>query len=159
MKENRYRKNNAIRAYRDPFESLFGGLVDLDFGKIFEDIPKSLEYPYFRTVKSVGHVNLSDNDKEYSVEVSVPGMRKEDLNVELKENVLTITGEQSSEKVDEDKNYSRKEFSRCSFARSFKVPENVTGEVDAKLENGILFLGLKKKEIQTKEEMKKIEIK
>jgi HSP20 family protein len=151
---------NALKNYRDPVEQFVDNLFDWgdNVGKFFEDIPKTFDYPMFRAVKSVGHVNLSSDEKEYKVEILAPGFNKDELNIELKDGLLSIKGEQSIEKTDEDKNYSRKEFCRNAFQRSFKVPTNITGEVDAKFENGVISINLKKKELPPKEEPKKIEI-
>ena len=152
---------NALKNYRDPVDTFLDTIFDWgdDFGKFVEDFPKSFEYPVWRTRSTVGQVNLSGDEKEYKVEVSAPGFTKEELNIELKDNILSIRGEHKVENVDEGKNYSRKEFCRNSFQRNFKVPANVTGEVNAKFENGILNISLTKKELPPKEEPKKIEIK
>lgn len=158
-------KKDAVKKYKDSlnsfFEDLSIGFNELGNGlnKVFENFPGAFEYPYYRTVKSVGHVNLSDDEKEYKVEVAAPGFTKEELNIELNNNILTIKGEHAIETKEEKKNYSRHEFSKNSFDRYFRVPSNVSGEVEAKFENGVLTVGLKKKELPPKEEPKKIEIK
>lgn len=149
-------KNNDLKLYRDPFDYLmdgFGGLTK------YLDGFKDIDYPYYKSNKSVGHVNLSSDEKQYSLEITAPGFTKEELSIDLKDNILTIKGEHSTEVNDGDKKYSRCEFTRSSFTRSFTVPENASGEVEAKLENGILFIDLKKKELPPKEEVKRIEIK
>ena len=153
--------NNKLKKYKEPLDSLFEDLGEgfnqfgNDLNKMFADFPTIFDYPYYKTVKTVGQVNLGGDDKEYKVEVSAPGFTKEDLKIELSDNILNIKGEH----IDEKKDYSRKEFAKNSFDRSFRVPENITGEIDAKFENGILTIGIKKKELPPKVEPKKIEIK
>lgn len=141
----------TLKKCRDPFDTFF---LDLgtEFGKIMDQFP--LEYPLYKSTKT-GQVNLSVGENDYSVEVSAPGFTKEELSVELKDHILTIKGEH----VEDKKNYSMKEFSKNSFSRSFTVPKDITGEVIAKFENGLLYLSLGKKELPPKEEPKKIEIK
>lgn len=146
----------ALKKCRDPWDSMFENFLGNEFGKIMEQFP--LEYPYYRLSKSYGKVNLYSDDKEYKVEVSAPGFTKEELNIDVKNGVLNIKGEHT-EKKEEKKTYTRKEFSKCSFSRSFTIPEDVTGEVDAKFEDGILYLSLPKEELPPKAEIKKIEIK
>ena len=153
--------SNKLRKYREPLDSFFEDLgegfneVGTELNKVFSNFPNVFEYPYYRTVKTVGQVNLGSDDKEYKVEVSAPGFTKDDLKIELSNSILNIKGEHTDEKKD----YSRKEFVKSSFDRSFRVPENITGEIDAKFENGILTIGIKKKELPPKVEPKKIEIK
>ena len=151
-------KNKDIKIQRDPIASLIDGFSD--FTKYFEGY-KDIEYPYYKSSKSVGHVNLSNDDKEYTIEVAAPGFSKKDLGIELKDNIITIKGEYSNEsnETDNDKKYTRREFSKSSFNRSFTFPEDATGEIDARFDDGILYIQLKKKEVQPKEELKKIEIK
>lgn len=149
-------KNREIKTHKDPFDYLMDGFGDLT--KYLEGF-KDIEYPYYKSSKSAGHVNLSSDEKQYSLEITAPGFTKEELSIDLKDNVLTIKGEHSSEVTENDKKYSRREFSRSSFIRSFIVPEDTSNEIDAKLENGVLFIDLKKKELLPKEETKRIEIK
>jgi len=147
----------TLKKYKDPI----WGMVD-DFNKFAEDLNFNsfFDYPYYKGVNNIGKVNIIDNDKDYTIDVSVPGFTKDELKVDLNDGILTVSGEHNIEKKDDKVNYSRKEFSKKSFSRSFNVPDSMnTDELDAKLENGILSLSIKKKELPPKQEPKRIEIK
>lgn len=113
----------------------------------------------FRGNDTTGKVNIIENEKDFSIEVSAPGFKKEELNIKIQDGVLTVSGEHSTEKGENNENYSRREFSKQSFTRSFTIPEDVDSEgYDAKFENGILTIGVKKPKELPKVE-KQIEIK
>lgn len=96
---------------------------------------------------TVPAVNISETEKEFTVELAAPGMKKSDFKVNIERNVLSISSEQKTENTQEDKNYTRKEFSYQSFMRSFTLPESVDQEkIDAKYNDGVLKLVLHKKE-------------
>lgn len=92
-------------------------------------------------------VNIKDNEREFELELAVPGMKKEDFNVEVDKDVLTISAEtKSQDEVSED-NYTRREFAFSSFKRVFTLPETVNeGKIDASYKDGVLKLTLPKKE-------------
>ena len=103
--------------------------------------------PRLRNGGSVPAVNVVDNDKNYEIEVAAPGFEKNDFKVMVENGVLNVKGETSKEKEEEGKNYTRKEFSKRSFSKSFTLPENVKNEeVSAKYSDGILRLILEKTE-------------
>ncbi|MEO9891198.1 Hsp20/alpha crystallin family protein [Aurantibacter sp.] len=92
-------------------------------------------------------VNIKENEKNFELELAVPGRKKEDFKIEIDSNILTVSSEveTSTEKVDE--NYSRKEFSFTSFKRAFTLPDSIDEEnIKADYENGILMFSLPKKE-------------
>lgn len=90
-------------------------------------------------------VNVIDKGKTFFIEVSAPGFRKEDFKVEIEQGILTISAENQKSEHDEEDNYTRREFLRSSFTRTFSLPENVQqDEVNAKYENGMLGITLKK---------------
>lgn len=102
-------------------------------------------------------VNISETDKDFVVEMAVPGFKKEDFKVKIENEVLTIEAEKKEEKVDEEKNYTRKEYSHESFCRSFRLPENVKEDmIMAGYEDGMLKLTLPKTnlEVKAKKEIK-----
>lgn len=94
-------------------------------------------------------VNVKEKKDAFEIEMSAPGLKKEDFNVELSNNVLTISCEkkEEDETKDEDGRYTRREFIYQSFSRSFNLPETIDHEkIDAKYEDGILTLSIPKME-------------
>jgi HSP20 family protein len=102
------------------------------------------------------NVDIFENKDNLVVEVELPGMRREDVDVSIENNVLTLRGERKFEKKDEGDNYHRVERSYGSFTRSFTLPQTVTSEgAAADFSNGVLRIQLHKRE-ETK--ARKIEI-
>jgi HSP20 family protein len=92
-------------------------------------------------------VNISENEKDFVVEVAAPGMKKDDFNLNLERNVLTISSEKKSEEKQEEKQFTRREFSYTSFQRSFTLPESVDQDkINANYKDGVLTVTLHKKE-------------
>ena len=102
-------------------------------------------------------MNVSENDKDYRLEVCIPGMKKEDLNLSIDaDNNLVIEMQQKDEKNenDEKRHFLRKEFSSMQFKQMLTLPENVKkDQIGAKVEHGILTVTLPK---YTTEEQKKL---
>lgn len=115
---------------------------------------------YSNTDTTIPSVNVKEDDNKYEIEVAAPGMNKEDFNVKLENNVLTISSEKKNEKKEEDGIYSRREFSYQSFKRSFTLPEGhiVTDKILARYTNGILQIELPKREEVKPQPTKMIEI-
>lgn len=92
-------------------------------------------------------INVVESDKDYKVEVAVPGMTKEDFNIHLgDENELVISMEKKVENEDKDnKKYLRREFSYTKFQQSHYLPDNVDKEkITANVANGVLTIELPK---------------
>jgi HSP20 family protein len=103
--------------------------------------------------KSLPAVNISENEKMYTVEVVAPGMKKDDFKVNVEEDILTISAESKHESTEEDKDrqYSRREYSHSSFTRSFRLPDNAKDDsIDAHYEDGVLKLTIPKSKTQVK---------
>ena len=109
-------------------------------------IPDGREEPFGLT-EWMPPVDISEDDREYTVKAELPGMAKEDVKVTVEKGVLSITGERQAEKEDKDKKYHRIERSYGSFIRSFTLPEGaVADKVSAEFKDGILKLHLPKDE-------------
>ncbi|WP_432709172.1 Hsp20/alpha crystallin family protein [Pedobacter sp.] len=92
-------------------------------------------------------VNIRDKKDAYELEVSAPGFKKDDFKVTTENGMLTISAETSSENLDENDDYTRKEFSRSSFSRTFSLPENIMEDnIKASYQDGLLKIALKKSE-------------
>ena len=91
------------------------------------------------------------------LEAELPGMKREDFDLSVENNVITLRGERHFEKTDESDNYHRVERAYGSFTRSFTLPNTVTAEgATAEYSNGVLRVALPKRE-ETK--ARRIEIK
>ena len=96
---------------------------------------------------SIPAVNISEDEKKYNLELAIPGMDKNDLKIDINEDVLTISSESKNETEESWNGYKRKEFSYSSFCRSFYIPENVNRDaIEANYKDGILTIGLSKQE-------------
>lgn len=103
-------------------------------------------------------VDIAETDKSYDVTADLPGVSEKDINVELKDDVLTVSGEKKEESEKKEKDYRLSERRFGSFKRSFRLPSGVDEEkVSAKFKDGVLKVVLPKTaEAQTKS--RKIEI-
>lgn len=92
-------------------------------------------------------VNIKETETAFEVELSAPARKKEDFNIEIDNDMLTISSEYKTESSTEQGKYTRKEFSHSSFRRSFTLPDTVKDDgIAANYENGILKITLPKKE-------------
>jgi len=105
-------------------------------------------------------VNVSEDDKGYTIEVAAPGIARDDFNLELENDVLTISTEQKEGKEKQEQNFLRREFNYQTFKRSFQLPETIDQEqIKANHEAGILILSLPKKEEEVQKAPRQIEVK
>ncbi len=139
----------------DPFREL-RSLQD-DMNRLFmSNYSRGSEQEDFSSGSWMPSVDIFDNKDKLVLEAELPGMKREDVELSIENNVLTLHGERKFEKKDENDNYHRVERSYGSFTRSFTLPQTVTSEdATANFENGVLRVELKKRE-ETK--ARKIEI-
>lgn len=96
---------------------------------------------------TVPAVNVLENKDDYRLSLAVPGMKKDDFNIDIEGNMLTISCEKEEKKEEKEAKFTRKEYNYTSFSRSFTLPEEVNREkIDAKYEDGVLKLVMPKKE-------------
>lgn len=92
-------------------------------------------------------VNIKENENGFELHMAIPGLHKDDVNIEVNKNVLTISSEVKTERETKEDNYTRKEFSYGAFKRSFTLPETIDEDkINAIQENGVLKLTLPKKQ-------------
>lgn len=124
-----------------PFENLFN-----DFFNEFNGVQ----------VSATPKAEIVENDTKYQIHLALPGFNKEDINLEIDNNVLQVTGERKFEKKENYK-YHKVETYYGKINRSFSIPENANvADLKATYNNGILELTIPKQEV--KKEVKKIEI-
>ncbi|AEV98621.1 heat-shock protein Hsp20 [Niastella koreensis] len=97
-------------------------------------------------------VNISEDEKEFNVDLAVPGFKKDDIKIKINDDILTISAENKTESEEEkNKEYTRREYSYSAFTRSFRLPDNIdSGHIDAHFEDGILKIKLPKTDMQLK---------
>ncbi len=92
-------------------------------------------------------VNIREGETDFTLELAVPGQKREDFNVEVDNDVLTISMESKEDKAEKEGEYTRREFRYSAFRRAFTLPETVNQEdIRADYKDGILRFTLPKKE-------------
>jgi HSP20 family protein len=92
-------------------------------------------------------VDIYETDEKLVIKVELPGLKKEDIDIEVRDNTLTLKGERKFEKEIKRENYHRVERAYGSFQRSFTLPSTVKQEaIEASFKEGILEISLPKAE-------------
>ena len=132
--------------------------VDDVFNNFFNEI-SSLSYPTLsssdRTLSP--RTDIIENDLEYRLELELPGVPQDNIDIKVDSNILTIEG--TKEKISENKdlNYHMQERYYGSFYRSISLPSNINEEhIEAKFKDGILQIKIPKKEHSTAKKIKLI---
>lgn len=104
-------------------------------------------------------VNVLDNAEEYIVEMAVPGLKKSDFDINLDNQLLTISASLNEQREDTSDNYTRREFGYSSFKRTFSLPETVeVDKIEAKYDEGLLRVLLPKRDEAKKKPSKQIKV-
>lgn len=142
----RYDPFRDLRTLQEEVNRLFSTNLSRSFGD--EGIGRGAWAP---------SVDIYENKDQIVLEAELPGMKQEDFDLSVENNVITLRGERKFEKTDETDNYHRVERSYGSFTRSFTLPQTVSPEgATAEYSNGVLRVTLPKRE-ETKP--RRIEIK
>lgn len=133
--------NNFIPGFTNMIDEVFGA-------DTMETVKRNL-------VSHVPLANIHESETAHSIELAVPGVKKEDIKIELKDNKLTISTEVKNEDSTSSDSVNhksvRKEFSYQSFKRTFNLPKLVDIEnIEASNENGLLTVLIPKKEEEIK---------
>jgi HSP20 family protein len=103
--------------------------------------------PNFNTGITLPKVNIRETSDAFWVDMAVPGMKKSDFQIDLDNQLLSISTELKQEKESNEENYTRREFGYSSFKRTFTLPESVDdSKINASYSDGILNIHLPKKE-------------
>lgn len=105
------------------------------------------------------NLDISENDEGYRIQVEVPGVAQEDLNVSLENDVLTISGEKSQTHEDKSDNYHRVERAFGCFERVLCLPANADKEhMNATFKDGVLTIAFAKQSVPEGQSPKRVEI-
>jgi len=126
--------DNFIKSVNDEISSILNRHFDDMYPDYYGD-SNSMTMP----------LELNDKEKEYDIRAELPGVQKNDLDIDLKDNYLTIRAKKTEEKNENGKDYKKSEFKYGEFSRSVYLPQEVDIEnADAKLENGVLKIVIPK---------------
>ncbi len=104
--------------------------------------------------------NIVENEKSFLIDIELPGVKKEEVDIVIKNNILVVKGEKRKETKEKEGAYSSFESYYGSFERSWKIENVEEGKIEASFVDGVLKLVLpKKKDIVEKERVKKIPVK
>jgi HSP20 family protein len=141
----------------DPFKEFRSLQKNMEaINRLFNAVEQRVEAP---AVDFVPAVNTREADDAYYIEVDLPGVKKEDISIDVDDNVLTISGERKVEEERKDEEFYRVESVYGTFERSFTLPEDVDADkIEAEAKDGVLTVKIPKAQIVEKAP-KKIEIK
>ncbi len=144
----RKRMGSDLVGFKNEMDNLFNRFFDID---------APLPGDFFKGDRWAPRVDVSDSEKQITVQAEIPGCDAEDIDVSLDGRILTIKGEKIREKEEKEKNYVRVERAHGQFSRTIEMPTDVDPEtVDASYKKGVLKVVLNK---IAQSEMKKIQIK
>jgi len=104
-------------------------------------------------------VDIGASDKDYSINVEIPGVEQKDIKLEIANNTLTISGEKKQEREEKEKGYYRMERSYGAFQRVLSLPDDADqDELKATFKNGVLTITMPRKALPHSD-IKQIEIK
>jgi len=148
MLVTRYNPNVQMREFRRGFDIL-NAMLD-DFVPTKDDSFKNDFSPA---------INTREGEYAYHVEVDLPGMKKEDIDIKVEDNTLVISGERKIKEEIKEENYYKIESKFGSFSRSFTLPEDADIEkIHAESQDGVLEVVVPKLEVQKVDKVKKIAI-
>ncbi|EHQ89097.1 Hsp20/alpha crystallin family protein [Desulfosporosinus youngiae] len=130
------RRSSGIQKYNNLF----------DLEGIFEGFFNDRHFPSLYKNSAQMKVDVKENENEFILEAELPGIKKEDVNLQIDDDRLTISVQKNEQTEEEKDNYIRRERNYSSMTRSFVIPNVETDNVNAKFENGLLFITLPKKQ-------------
>jgi len=149
MLVTRYNPSFQMREFRRGFDLLNSMLSDMNDVKNIDT-----KYDFSPTI------NTREGEFAYHIEVDLPGMKKEDINIQIEDSTLIVSGERKVKEEMKEENYYKIESSFGTFSRSFTLPEDVDMEnVHAESQDGVLEIVVPKLEKAKLEKVKKVEIK
>jgi HSP20 family protein len=121
------------------------------------DTPLDSNFNFSRVLNTPA-INVKETEQEYHISIAAPGLEKQDFDVQLNQEILTISAEKRENKETNGK-FNRREYNYSSWARSFTLPEDaVDGKIYAEYKNGELRIAIPRSGKKVRQEGKKIQI-
>ena len=143
--------DNFIKSVNDEITSILSRNFDSMFPEFVRDEEECMN-------KFAMPVELHEHDADYCVNAELPGVKKEDLDIDIDKNYITINAKKEEEKEESDKHYKKSEFHYGEFSRTVYFPNEIdTDKTTAKLEHGILKIKAPKMQAE-KDKTKKLTV-
>ena len=141
-----FKRNNLPFFDRDefltPFDKMFDNLVETQFPDIVKQVGVK---PYQGS--AYPKVNVYEYDDKIGIVAEIPGLNKKQLNVEVEEGILTISGDTHNTFENDGAKVLRKELKQSSFKRSFELGDLLDGDnISANFKDGVLSVSIPKTE-------------
>lgn len=133
-------KNSGVQKRNDSLLNFF------DMDRVFDNFFNDSVFPSHFSNSGHMKVDISENEKEYILEAELPGVKKDEINLEVNDDRLTIAVNKDEKTEEKKDNYLRRERRTSSMIRSFSLENVASDKITAKHDNGILTLVLPKKE-------------
>lgn len=134
--------------YSRPDSDILSRSFDDLFNEFFSNTPS------YKRDGFMPSVDISETEKQFELSVELPGMKKEDICIDLENGRLTISGERKFENNENGKNYHRVESRFGSFTRTFHLPDSIDEDtISAKYADGILNITIDKSEDKVKKQI------
>ena len=123
-----------------PFDKMFDSMVESQFPEVVKSVGVK---PYQGS--AYPKVNVYEYDDKVGIVAEIPGLDKKQLNVEVEEGILTISGDKHNTFEDDGAKVLRRELKQSSFKRSFELGEQLDGDnIDASFKDGVLIVSIPK---------------
>ncbi len=159
-KRNENNDNSRFPTVRDPLSGIFSLREAMDrlFDESFWSPFGLLESDRSRGISSFApRVDISETDTDIKVRADIPGMNPEDINIEVTEDTLALSGSHEKSEEEKGENFYRIERQSGQFSREFVLPSKIDADsVEAKAKHGVLTITLKK---QPSEQKRKVQVK
>lgn len=122
----------------------------------FIERSRGFDDDFFNLEKSLPAINVKEHKDDFEIELAAPGFNKKDFEITMDNDILEVSAQKTKEELDEEEDYTRKEFNYNAFKRAMQLPSTVDGskKVKATYKDGILKMNLLKKE-EVKEKPKR----
>ncbi|HKK87674.1 MAG TPA: Hsp20/alpha crystallin family protein [Saprospiraceae bacterium] len=127
-------KNSLMTDF--PISKMMDDFLNTSLGEVLDHVPVARP-----------KINSIEHEDAYLLEVTVPGMNKENIHMEIVDETLTIQGKTEEREEEEEEKFFRREFQLGAFKRSFKLPKAINADnIEANCKDGILYIRLPKME-------------
>jgi len=138
--------------------------IDRIFNNSLHHFPSMLDsdwgWPELSSLALTPSLDIKDTDDNYLINIEIPGVAKEDVDIRVDANTLTVSGEKKQDKTEDKENYHCVERRYGAFERTLTLPQDANTEnINAQFKDGVLTVTIERKAISTPKEGKKIEVK